>query len=82
MNGDAGDGGAVPDFVIEWLEANPQIVRSWMTDPGFRESLVADPGQHIQGANADQVLAWVEGRIRARGTERILGGHPGAIVAM
>jgi hypothetical protein len=82
MNGDNDGAGAVPEFVIAWLEANPDVVRNWMTDPGFRESLVADPAQHIQGINADEVIAWVEERIRARGTERILGGHPGSLVAM
>jgi hypothetical protein len=76
---DDDNGGGVPEFVISWLEANPEVVRSWMTDSGFREGLVADPSAHIQDA---QVVDWVEERIRARGTERILGDHPGSLVAM
>ena len=82
MSGGTSGGAAVPGFVMDWLEANPQVVRNWMTDPDFRESVLADPSQHIQGPNSSQVLEWVEERIRAHGTDKLLGNHPGNIVAM
>jgi hypothetical protein len=72
------DQSVVPDFVLDDLDANPGLVRRWLTDSDFRASLLEsdDPGaiafQAGFSLSADTV-AWIRQRVIAIGAAVLEG---------
>jgi hypothetical protein len=69
----------LPAEVATWVSENPGKVQEWMTNPAYRRQLLNNPAaEGLSGAALD----WVEGRIKERGIERLVGEMPGHLVAM
>lgn len=85
MTDEGGSGFQVPAHVLDDLEANPGLVRKWLEDAGFRQTVLEaeDPGAVVSrsGFSISQDTAdWIAGRVRAHGAA-LLQGAAGPIVA-
>jgi hypothetical protein len=69
----------LPEEVMTWVRANKGKVEQWMSDPAYRRQLLNNPAAEGLSGPA---LDWVNGRIQARGIERLVGEMPGHLVAM
>jgi len=66
--------GEIPESVFDDMANNPLLVRRWVQDPSFRQSLLnaEDVGGFLTGQNfrlQQATLDWIEERIQFRGAE-------------
>jgi hypothetical protein len=72
--------GEIPDFVINDL--NEATLKRYLSDPGFRRSLLSDPAATSTNASlglSRETIDWINERVTHHGLENLLSAPRAAV---
>jgi hypothetical protein len=78
---------SIPESVFADVEANPGLIKKWVTDPEFREGLLRAPDpaafalQEHNFTLSQDTSDWIKDRVQEHGVRKLSGAAPSNLVA-